>query len=103
MRCLLSSSGVGKNFWAEVVSQQPTLLISAPTSRIGGAIPDERWYGGMSDYSRLKPFGCKAFAHQKQRKLNARALQCIILGYQKGDKGYRLLCLEPGNQKILVL
>lgn len=102
VRCLLSSSGVSKQFWAEAVCTAGHLINKCPASGIGGAIPDERWYGGKSDYIRLRPFGCKAIAHQKQGKLSARALQCIMLGYQKGVKGYRLWCMEPGNQKILV-
>ena len=89
-RCLLSSSGVGKDFWAETVSTAAYLINKCPSSGIGGAIPEERWYGGKSDYNKLRPFGCKVFAHQKRGKLDARALQCIILGYQKGVKSYRL-------------
>lgn len=95
-------SGMGKHFWAMVVSTAAYLINKCPTSGIGGAIPDERWYGGKADYSMLKPFGCKAFAHQKQDKLNSRALKCCVLGYQKGVKGYRLWCLEPGNNKIVI-
>ena len=102
VRCLLSSSGAGKHFWAETVSTAAYLINKCPSSGIGGSIPDERWYGTKPDYSRLKPFGCKAFAHLKQGKLNARALQCVMIGYQKGVKGYRLWCIEPGNNKILI-
>ena len=74
VRCLLSSSGAKKHFWAEAVSTAAYMLNKCPASGIGGAIPDERWYGRKSDYVILRPFGCKAFAHQKQGKLNARAV-----------------------------
>ena len=102
VRCLLSSSGAGKQFWAEAVSTAAFLINKCPSSSIGGSIPDEMWYGSSPDYSRLRPFGCKAFAHQKQGKLSARVVQCIMLGYQRGVKGYRLWCVEPGNQKVVV-
>ena len=78
------------------------LINKCPSSGIGGDIPDEKWYGSEPDYSRLRPFGCKAFAHQKQGKLNARAIQCIMLGYPNGVKGYRLWSIEPGKERVLI-
>ena len=50
----------------------------------------------------LRPFGCKAYAHKKQGKLNARAEKCVMLGYPRGVKGYRLWCIEPSNGKIVL-
>lgn len=73
-----------------------------PSSSIGGDIPDSRWYGRHGSYGNLRTFGCKAFAHIRQGKLEARALECIMIGYQSGVKGYRLWCIEPGNGKIIV-
>ena len=73
-----------------------------PSSSIGGDTPNFRWYGDYGDYSHLKTFGCKAYAHLKQSKLDARALRCVMLGYQPGVKGYRLWCVEPGNHKIII-
>ncbi|KAL1536502.1 hypothetical protein AAHA92_29144 [Salvia divinorum] len=73
-----------------------------PSSSIGGDTPDYRWYGDFGNYSHLRTFGCKAYAHLKQSKLDARALKCVMLGYQPGVKGYRLWCVEPGNHKIII-
>lgn len=33
------------------------------------------------DYSKLRIFGCLAYAHVKQDKLDLRALKCILLEY----------------------
>ena len=56
----------------------------------------------MSDYSVLRNFGCAAYAHIKQNKLEPRAKKCVMLGYQDGVKAYRLWTLERGDQKIVI-
>lgn len=71
-----------------------------PSSSIGGDTPDFRWYGEHGSYSHLRVFGCKAYAHLRQSKLDARAQRRVMLGYQQGVKGYR--CVEPGNHKIII-
>lgn len=102
VRCLLSSSGLNKKFWAEAASTAVKLINKCPSSSIGGDTPDLRWYGKPGNYDHLKIFGCKAYAHFKQGKLEARAMRCVMLGYQSGVKGYRLWCIEPGNHKVII-
>lgn len=50
----------------------------------------------------MRTFGCNAFAHLNQGKLDVRALRRVMLGYKPGVKGYRLWCIELGNHKVLV-
>lgn len=38
----------------------------------------------------------------KQGKLEARAKRCVFIGYPRGVKGYKLWCLEPGEQKCII-
>ena len=102
VRSMLLASGMEKRFWAEAAATAVKLINMCPSSSIDGDTPDYRWYGEYGDYSQLKVFGCKAFVHQKLSKLDARAVRCVLLGYQPGVKGYRLWCIEPGNQKIVV-
>ena len=78
------------------------LINKCPSTSLKGDTPDFRWYGGHGDYSKVRTFGCKCFAHVKQGKLEARALRCVMLGYQKGVKGYRLWCVEEGKQKVVI-
>ena len=61
-----------------------------------------RWYGSQGDYSKLRVFGCRVYAHVRQGKLEARAIKCVMLGYQRGVKEYRLWCTEPGNNKVVI-
>ena len=63
---------------------------------------DEVWSDHTPDYSKLRVFGCSAYAHIRQDKLEPRALKCIFLRYPEGVKAYKLWCLEPGMRKCIV-
>ena len=95
VRCMLFTSGMAKNLWAEATSTAVVLINKSPSS-------DEKWYGSVGDYSRLRAFGCRAYAHIRQSKLEPRAIKCVMIGYQKGVKGYRLWSTEPGKLKVVV-
>jgi hypothetical protein len=45
-------------------------------------------------------FGCTAYAHIDNGKLEPRAVKCIFLGYQSGVKGYKLW--NPQTQKNVI-
>ena len=65
----------------------------SPSSAIDFKSPYEMRYHCVPDYSRLRIFGCDAYAHTPKAlrtKLDPKALKCIFLGYQRGVKGYRL-------------
>lgn len=34
--------------------------------------------------------------------MEAKAIKCVMLGYQKGVKGYRLWCTESGKNKVII-
>lgn len=102
VRSMLLASGMEKKFWAEAAATAVKLMNMCPSSSIGGDTPEFTWYGEFGSYSHLRFFGCKTYAHLKQSKLYARALRCVMVGYQPGVKGYMLWCVEPGNHKIIV-
>lgn len=60
------------------------------------------WYGQPANYNNLKVFGCLAYPHVKQDKLEARSLRCIFIGYPNRVKGYKLWCLELGQQRYII-
>lgn len=82
-----------KKFWGETATTAAYLINKCPSSVIDFKTPDEKWYESVSNYSHLKVFGCKAYAHVKQDKLEPRALKCVMLGYPKGTKaiGYGVM------------
>ncbi|GJX92586.1 retrotransposon protein, putative, ty1-copia subclass [Tanacetum coccineum] len=63
--------------------------------------PMEMWSGYPSDYGMLRIFGCVAYPHDKQGKLEPRAIKYVLLGYPEGMKGYRLYRLDGESPKIV--
>ncbi|KAG8476901.1 hypothetical protein CXB51_030380 [Gossypium anomalum] len=47
-----------------------------------------------------KIYGCPAYAHVDNGKLEPRSIKCVFLGYKSGVKGYKLWCLE--NRKVVI-
>jgi hypothetical protein len=50
----------------------------------------------------MRVFGCVAYAKvpdQRRKKLDAKGVKCLFLGYCEGTKAYRLICLE--TKKII--
>ncbi|CAH9086651.1 unnamed protein product [Cuscuta europaea] len=60
------------------------------------------WSGVKPNISHLRPFGCAAYVHVSQVKLQPKALKCVMLGYPEGVKGYKLLVVQPGADKCIV-
>ena len=87
---MLISAGLPKAFWVEAVSTTAYLINRCPSTTLNFKTLEEVWLGHPPDYSRLKIFGCSAYAHVRQDKLEPRALKCIFLGYPKGVKAYKL-------------
>ena len=61
----------------------------SPHSAFNFKSPQEVWFGTPCDYSNLKFFGCPAYIHVKEDKLEPRARKCVFVGYVKG---YRVWC-----------
>lgn len=103
VRCLLSQSGMPKKFWGEAVSTAAYVINKCPSFAVESLkCPDELWYGKPGNYTHLRVFGCRAFAHIRKDKLEPRAIKCVMLGYPSGTKGYRLWVCEPGQNKVII-
>jgi hypothetical protein len=73
-------------------------LINRSTSiPLNKKTPFEVWSSTPADYSQLRVFGCTAYAHVDNGKLEPRAIKCLFLGYGSGVKGYKLWNLETGK------
>ena len=102
-RSMLSLAGLEQTFWAEVIKTAAYLLNLTPSSAINLKSPFEMRYQHPSDYSKLRVFGCEAYAHiprELRTKLDPKATKCVFLGYSSEAKAYRLW--EPSDCKIIV-
>lgn len=94
VRCMLSDFGLSKVFWAEAASTACYLINRSPNSSLDFKVPEEVWSGNKPTYSHLKPFGCIAYVHISQGKLNPRAKKGVFIGYPEGVKGYKVWLID---------
>ncbi|GJY27382.1 retrovirus-related pol polyprotein from transposon TNT 1-94 [Tanacetum coccineum] len=95
------TSRLPKTFWAEATCTAAYLINRSPSTTIKKKTPMEMWSGHPSDYGMLRIFGCVAYPHDKQCKLEPRVIKCVLLGYPEGVKGYRLYRLDNESPKIV--
>ncbi|KAG8500695.1 hypothetical protein CXB51_002843 [Gossypium anomalum] len=100
VRCMLSNANLPKSFWVEAASTACFLINRSPSVAIEKKTPQEVWSGNPANYSDLKIFGCPAYAHVDNGKLEPRSIKCVFLGYKAGVKGYKLWC--PENRKVVI-
>ncbi|KAG8480261.1 hypothetical protein CXB51_024850 [Gossypium anomalum] len=100
VRCMLSNANLPKSFWAEAASTACFLINRSPSVAIEKKTPQEVWSGNPANYSDLKIFGCPAYAHVNNGKLEPRSIKCVFLGYKAGVKRYKLWC--PENRKVVI-
>ena len=94
-------SGLPKSFWAEMLTYASHLVNRLPSSAIVGKTLMEMWSGkAADDYDKLRIFGCPAYYHVSDGKLNPRAKKAVFLGFRSGVKGYKLWDLE--DKKIVM-
>ncbi|KAH9783052.1 Integrase catalytic domain-containing protein [Citrus sinensis] len=95
VRCMLSNAGLDKKFWAKVVSYASHLVNRLPSVAIGDKTPMEMWSVKYAqDYDSLRVFGCPAYYHVKDGKLDPCARKAIFVRFKGGVKGFKLWDLE---------
>ncbi|CAA7042916.1 unnamed protein product [Microthlaspi erraticum] len=63
-------------------------------------ITEERWTSAAPNLSNLRVFGCVAYVHSDEGKLNPRAKKGIFTGYPEGVKGFRVWLLDEKKVTI---
>nr|GEU38955.1 retrovirus-related Pol polyprotein from transposon TNT 1-94 [Tanacetum cinerariifolium] len=91
VHCFLIQSGLPKTFWAEATCTTAYLINRSPSTAIEKKTPMEMWSGYPSDYGMLRTFGCVAYSHVQQGKLEPRAIKEGIEGVQKPRYKARLV------------
>ncbi|KAL5579868.1 hypothetical protein UlMin_012310 [Ulmus minor] len=102
VRCMLVGSGLPKMFWGEALMTACYIVNQSSSTAIDLKTPNEMWFGKPKSYSNMRVFGCLAYAHQNEGKLEPRAVKCVFLGYPEGTKGYRLWMKDSKGYKTIV-
>jgi hypothetical protein len=101
-RTMMIESGVSNELWGEAILCATYLTNRSPCSVYKEKeTPYERWFKKKPDLSKLKIFGCVAFAHipkEKRKKLDKKSRKCRFVGYVVN--GYKLWDLEA--RKIII-
>lgn len=101
-RCLLSQSGLGKEFWAEAMSTATYIINRLPTTTLDGDTPHHVLLGKHARLDHLRVFGCQAYVHVydgHRKKLDAKAWRGILVGYDpQNTRCYRVY--DPTNGKM---
>lgn len=100
VRSMLSESGFELKFWAESAATAVYLINRSPSSAINFEVPEERWSSVMPDLTNLKRFGCLAFVHTSDGKLNPRAKRGYFTGYPDGVKGFKVWLQD--DKKVVI-
>ena len=99
---LYAHSNLPKRLWAELVNTAAYIINRTGASAVEGKSPFELWFGKKPSIKHLKVIGTTCYAYipgQKRKKLDKKALKCILIGYN-GDDSYRLWHQESGDTKI---
>ncbi len=91
-RAMLAHADLPKNYWAEAIKTAAYLKNRTPTRSLDGRTPYEVWYQRACDVSHLRVWRCIAYARlpNQREKFGSRAVKLSFIGYEKGNKGYRL-------------
>jgi hypothetical protein len=91
---MLHTAGLPNGFWEYAVSTAAHIYNRTPSRTLKWRTPVETWNPDkVPDVSYFRVFGCKGYMHvpaDKRRKLDAKAIEVTLVGYEPGSKGYRL-------------
>lgn len=93
-RYLLINFKLPRSFLAKVVSTTCYLINRSPFATISFKTSKELWFGKPTSYEYLRIFGCPAYVHIKQGKLDAMTVKGLFVGYPDGIKGHKIWCGE---------
>jgi transposase InsO family protein len=87
-RALHFQSHLPITFWGECILSAVHIINRLSTLLLHKKTPFEILYNKLPDYSRMRVFGCVAFATivNPSSKFSPRATKCILLGYPMGQK-----------------
>jgi transposase InsO family protein len=99
-RSMMKGKNLSNTFWAEAINTTVYLKNISPTRCLDNVTDFKALYGSKPVVHNLKVFGCKDFAHipkENRKKLVAKAIKCIFIGYCSELKAYKLF--DPSTHK----
>jgi hypothetical protein len=100
---MMKGKNLSNTFWAKAINNVVYLKKKIPTWCLDNITPFKALYCSKPPVHNLKVFGCKYFAHipkENRKKLDAKAIKCIFIGYCFEFKAYKLF--YPSNHKVFV-
>jgi transposase InsO family protein len=101
-RSMLQGKNISNGFWVEAINIVVYLKNRSPTKILDLQTPFEVFHGYKPEVSHLRVFGCNVFAHvpkYERRKLDAKSVKCIFVGYCTDKKAYKLF--DPSSHKLI--
>src|ERR1044072_177118 len=90
---MIQETDMAKHFWAEAVNTACYIQNRISIRPILNKTPYELWKNKKPNISYCHPFGCTCYvlnSKDKLSKFDSKAQTCILLGYSKRSKGYRV-------------
>ena len=94
---MLKGKNISNGFWEEAINIVVYLKNRSPTKILDLKMPFEVFYGYKPQVGHLRIFGSKTFAHipkDERRKLDAKSIKCIFIGYCDDHKAYKMFVLS---------
>ena len=99
IRTVLIDSELPLSFWEDAMEYVVFTRNHSPTAS-KKRVPFHLFYKRRPNVKYLRKFGVKAFAHigkSHKKKLDPITTPVVVLGYQEGVKGYKILDLKTGK------
>ncbi|XP_019175436.1 PREDICTED: uncharacterized protein LOC109170740 [Ipomoea nil] len=101
-RALRFQANLPEKFWGECVLHAAYIINRLPLTALNNKIPYQVLMKKVPQFQHLRVLGCLAYATVlgPKSKLDARARNCIFLGYANGVKGYKVYDLKSKEMSI---
>jgi transposase InsO family protein len=102
---MLHAAAMSSGFWEYTVQTTVHVYNRSPTRTLGWRMLHKIWSPGqVPDISYFHIFGCLGYMHvpiDKHRKLDAKAIEVMLVGYELGSKGYWLWDRHTHSLRLL--
>ena len=97
--CVLNGAALPESLLGKMAATTVFLLNRLPNETISGETPYNRTFGKHTDLSFLRTIGARGIVHNRGnlRKLDPRAREVVLIGYDDDKPTYRIYFRETGQ------